>query len=372
MIRLFVLFISFVTFSFAFSPYDFNETNEINETINSTTTETIKEKTIFLSYEKSPKKIYIGEVFAIKVKAIIANEDFEEITSEFINNENMDVINKDAKWQWFSDNIFYNTFYMKVNDVTSRLPDIRLNIFLDDIKIDSSLLKAPNPNIIKLNGTNLYSNVIAKSLKIKKYKTSQFDDKSLIIVLEIEAEQSNLSNFHLKDVIRDGIDSSVENLPFYKIFYYAIIPNYQKKFEFTYFNSLTNKFEKFSLPIVIADDSISTQIDLNPAQSSLQIYKDSAYAIVAVALILLFLRRKKITYIVLLTLLIGLLVYDKNPLNSIKIESNTNIKILPTQKSTIFYTTNRTLYAQVLDKKNKYIKILLPNGKIGWIDDSEN
>lgn len=367
MIRLLVLLLSFVSLSFSFSLFDSNETNETNSS-----TISVKEKSIFLSYEKVPAKIYVGEVFEIKIKAIIANADFEEITSNFINQENIDIINPDAKWQWFSDNIFYNTYYIKVNDITSKLPNIKLNIHLDNSIIDSASLEAAQPNIIKLNGTSEFSNVIAKSLKIKKYKTSQFDDKSLIIVLEIEAEQSNLSNFSLKDVIRDGIDSSIDNLPFYKIFYYAIIPNYQKKFEFTYFNSVSNKFEKFSLPIVIADDTISTQIDLNPAQSSLQVYKDIAYAVITLILILLFIRRRKATYIVFLVLVIALFLYDKNPLNSIKIEKNTHIKILPTQKSTVFYKTNRTLYAQVLDKKNKYTKILLPNGKIGWIDDSKN
>ena len=365
MIKLLVLLFSFVSFSFSQNLYDLNETN-------SSALIPVKEKSIFLSYEKIPTKVYIGEIFSIKLKAIIANDDFEEITSQFTNYENIEIINPDAKWQWFSDNIFYNTFYIKANDVTSKLPNISLNIYLDDHKIDSSLIEAAKPNIIKLNGSNQFSHVIAKSLKIKKHKTSQFDDKNLIIVLEIEAEQSNLNNFHLKDVIRDGIDSSVNNLPFYKIFYYAIIPNHQKKFEFTFFNSITNKFEKLSIPIVVSDDKISTQIDLNPAQNNLQIYKDGAYLIFTIILILLFIRRKKITYIVFLVLLIGLFLYDKNPLNSVKIEANTHIKILPTQKSTIFYITNRTLYAQVLDKKNNYIKILLPNGKIGWIDDSKN
>jgi len=366
MIKLLVLLFSFVSFSFSQSVYDPNETNS------SAISTTIKEKTIFLSYEKIPKKVYVGEVFEVKVKAIIANADFEEISTEFTNEQNLSIINPDAKWQWFSDNIFYNTFYMKANNLTSKLPHITLNIYFRGNPIDNSLLKAATPSIIKLNGTNEFSNVIAKSLKIKKIKTSQFDDKSLIIVLEIEAEQSNLSDFSLKNVIRDGIDSSIDNLPFYKIFYYAIIPDYQKKFEFTYFNSLSNKFEKFSLPIVVTDDKISTQIDLNPAQSSLQIYIDGLYGIIAIILISLFIRRRKITYIVFLVVLISLFVYDKNPLNSIKIEQNTHIKILPTQKSTVFYITNRTLYAQVLDKKNKYTKVLLPNGKIGWIDDSKN
>lgn len=363
MIKFIVLLFSFVSFLFA------NPVNENNETNSSTI---FKAKSIFLSYEKSPTKVYVGEVFPIKIKAIVTNKDFEEITTTFSDSIGMDIINPDAKWQWFSDNIFYNTFYMKTNTIESQLPNITFNIHFNNTQIDSGILNASQPNIIQLNGTKEFSSVIAKSLKIKKHKTSQFDDKSLIIVLEIEAEQSNLGDFHLKDVIRDGIDSSDENLPFFKIFYYAIIPNYEKKFEFTYFNTQTNKFEKFSIPIIVDDDKVSTQIDLNPGESNLRIYKDATYGFIALILILLFMRRRKITYIIFFILLIVIFLYDKNPLNSIKIDENTNIKILPTDKSTVFYTTNRTLYAQELDTKDNYIKILLPNGKIGWIKDKND
>ena len=370
MLRLLVLLICPITFLFAEAIPDVNESNETNS---STTLAPIKKaQSIFLSYESTPEKVYVGELFAIKVKAIIANDDFEDITSSFKNYQNLKIINPDAKWQWFNDNIFYNTFYMKADDINAKLPSLTLNIYQDSIKIDSGILEAKTPSIIKLNGTKHFSRVIAKSLKIKKYKTTQFDDKSYIIVLEIEAEEANLNDFKLKWVTRDGIDSSSSNLPYFKIFYYAIIPDFTKEFIFTYFDRDTNKFEKITIPIVVTDDKISTQIDLNPAQSSLQIYKDSVYGIIALILIILFIRRRKMSYIIFLVLLVAFFIYDKNLFNSIKIDKGSQIKILPTKKSTIFYTTNRTLYAQKLDQKDNYIKILLPNGKIGWIDDSKN
>lgn len=366
--KIWVLLFCFTTIVFAQGFYDSNASTETN----GDTLAQPKAQSIFLSYEETPTTIYVGELFPIKVKAIIANDDFEEITSNFQNSQNLKIINPDAKWQWFSDNIFYNTFYMKADDISAKLPSIHLNIYQNSNKIDDGKLAEATPNIIKLNGTKEFSSVIAKSLKVKKYKTSQFDDKNLIIVLEIEAQEANLKDFNLKWVIRDGIDSSSDNLPYFKIYYYAIIPNFTKNFRFTYFNRTSNKFEKLSIPIVITDDKISTQIDLNPAQSSLQIYKDGAYGFMALILLILVIRRKKIVYVILLIILIALVAYDKNPLNSVKIDKGSNIKILPTKKSTIFYTTNRTLYAQQLDTKDDYIKILLPNGKIGWINDSKD
>lgn len=369
-----VLFISLISFSYAQSVFNTNEANitaNANETNSSTNLP--KLQSIFLSYEEIPQKVYVGEVFPIKVKAIIANDDFEELSTSLQDGEKIDILNPESKWQWFSDNIFYNTFYIKAKNTKSKLPNIQLNIYKNKQQTDSAIIEATHPSIIQLNGTKYFSNVIAQELKVKKYKTSQFDDKNYIVVLEIEAKQSNLEDFKLTWVTRDGIDSSVNNLPYYKIFYYAIIPNYIKKFDFTYFNSNKNQFDKISMPIMLSDDTVSTQIGLNPAESSIRIYKDFTYLICGLFLILLFIRRRKLIYIIVLILLVILFLYEKNPLNSIKIEKNTQIKILPTEKSTVFYTTNRILYAQKLDTKDEYIKILLPNGKIGWINNaSEN
>ena len=355
-----------------------NETNNSNvleiENNETNSSEIVKEhgQSIFLSYEDTPSTIYVGEIFPIKIKAIIANDDFEDIANDFNNSQELEVINKDSKWAWSSDNVFYNTFYMKANMTSAKLPDLNLTIYQDSAKLETQQLEAISPNIIQLKGTQYFSGVIAKSLKVKKSKTTNFDDKNFIVVLEIEAELANLNDFSLSWVVRDGIDSSRDNLPYFSIFYYAIVPNYTQNFKFNFFNRTTNKFENITMPIVLSDDKISTQIDLNPAESSLQVYKDITYGFIALMFIILFIKKRKKVYLVLLILLVALLIYDKNPFNSMKIAKGSQIKILPTQKSTIFYTTNRTLYVQKLDTKNDYIKILLPNGKIGWIDDSKN
>ncbi|MBL0687748.1 MAG: hypothetical protein JJV95_06620 [Sulfurospirillum sp.] len=363
-----LLLICFVSIVFAQTTYYNNESNETNTSEQNQP----KVQSIFLSYEEIPLKIYVGELFAVKIKAIIANDDFEKITSSFQDLQNIEIINSDAKWEQFSDNIFYNTFYMKVNSTSAKLPTFNLDIYQNSLKIDSEKLKAKPLNIIKLNGTKYFSKVIAKSMKIKQIKTTKFDDKNLIVVLEIEAEHANLSDFSLEWVIRDGIDSTHNNLPYFEIFYYAIVPNFTKDFIYTYFNSDTNEFEKNSIPIVIEDGTISTQINLNPAQNSFEMYKDGAYIAIILLFITLLIRKRKKRYIFLIFMLIGLYIYDKNPFDNIKIEKGSKIKILPTEKSTIFYVTDRTMHVQKLDSKDNYIKILLPSGKIGWLYVSKN
>lgn len=358
--NLLMLFFCFTTTLFAQSAYN---THKIGQT---------KAESIFLSYEKAPSKVFVGELFAVKLKAIIANSDFEKIVTSFQDLHNAEILNPDANWQRSSRNIFYNTFYFKANDTTAKLPSLSLSIHQNSYKIDSSTIEAITPSIIKLNKTKEFSGVIAEEFNVKKSRTTYFDDKNYIIVLEIEAKMANLNDFSLGWVIRDGIDSSNFDLPYVHIFYYAIIPSSTRELNFTYFDTTTNAFQKISLPIEVDEKKMSTHTDLNPAQSSLQIYKDMAYGVVALVLIALFARRRKAGYIIFLAILIGLFIYNKNPFNSIKIDKGSKVKILPTQGSTVFYITNRTLYGQKLGSRDEYIKVLLPDGKIGWIDDSKN
>ncbi|MBE0491981.1 MAG: hypothetical protein IBX44_07000 [Sulfurospirillum sp.] len=324
-------------------------------------------KSIFLSYEESPARIYAGGLFELKLKAIIAHDDFDDISTDFLADTNLTVLNKDAKWQWYSDNIFYNTFYFKLADEQTQLPRIKLNLLQNSQIIASEILERATIDIVTLKSDKLYSQVIAKDLKVIKYKTTQFNDKSYIVVLEIEAEYANLSDFHLSWVIKDGIDSSRENLISSKIFYYAIIPNHEKQFTFTYFDSNKQDFQKISLPVVLDDDSVSTQIDLNPKESGIQTYKNILYLVIVLFCTIVFLRRKKGIYLLIMILFIGVFLYEKAPINSVKLAPKTQVRILPTQNSTVFYTLDRAMYGEKLAKRKNYIKIILPNGKIGWI-----
>ncbi|MCF6172515.1 MAG: hypothetical protein L3J44_01805 [Campylobacteraceae bacterium] len=66
----------FIAFAFIFS-FLFGETRDNNK---SNTNDTIQTKQIiFLSYENVPQKVFVDQVFSIKVKAIITVNDFNEI-----------------------------------------------------------------------------------------------------------------------------------------------------------------------------------------------------------------------------------------------------------------------------------------------------
>ncbi len=345
----------FLIFTFVFA-------NDLN-----TTKPIANESIILLTYEKKPDRVYVGQIFKIKLKAVIATNDFDKITTDFEDAIDTKVLNPENSWKWYNDNIYYIEYYLKVTSSDAKLPNIVVKVLKKDKLVASSNLKAFAPEIIKLKKSANFSGVIAKNLKILKSKTTKFDKKSNILVLEIEGKEANLRDFSVDNCIKNGVDSYNLNLPFIKIFYFVILPNTQDSFKFSYFDLSKGKFENKIIPIEVSSEDISTQLELNPKDSKISLYKNVILVIVAFIALVIFFFRRKIVYIAIFILILIYLSVFYNPFDSIVIPQKTKIRILPTYNSTIFYVTDRKIVAQKLNTTKNYIKILLPNGKIGWI-----
>lgn len=328
-------------------------------------------KSIFLSHTDLPSKLYVGQVLALNVKAIVANSKFDDIITLFTESSSAEILNPDAKWQALGKSNYENTFFFKLKSASVKLPLLHVNLLAQGQPIESEILDIPQFNAIQLKKEPFFSNVIAQNLSVNKYKTTTFDSKNAIIVLEIEASQSNLRDFHLSAIAKNGVDSFSENNTNQKIYYYAIIPNYQKTFEFTYFDLPSNKFLKISLPVIIESEEVSTQLGLNPKESIFEFYKNIAYGVLAFIFLLAFLKRRSVIYFLLMAAFIALFILDKNPLNKVELKSNSTLMILPTEGSTVFFTNQKAMEVEKLAERRQYIKVLLPDGKIGWTS-SEN
>lgn len=323
-------------------------------------------KSLFVSYEGVPAKVYVGQIFPIKFKALIANKNFDEIAIQAQDNTNVEIINPNSKWESTEDKTYVNTYYFKVTSSSAVIPPLTISLLLNKEPIESQTLSLPRINSVQLKKDAFFCNVIADSLSVNKYKTTTFDDKSNITVLEIEALNSNLKDFALSTIPKNGIDSFSENAASQKIYYYAILPNYQKVFEFTYFDLPSNKFVKISLPVIAENDEVSTQIGLNPKESIFEFYKTVAYGTMAFVFFILFIRRRRIFYLILVLLFLTLFFLDKNPLNHVELKANSSVMILPTERSTVFFTNIKSVPVEKLGDRDDYVKILLPDGKIGW------
>lgn len=325
-------------------------------------------KSLFLSLENAPQKVYVGQIFPIKVKTIVAHTKIDDLKTTFSNLKNVDIINPDSPWESSANNTYYNTFYFKITQHTALLPTLSVALVQNQTLIESTALSLPIPTIIQLKKDALFSNVIANTLSVNKYKTTTFDAKNIITVLEIETTGANLKDFKLSEIAKSGIDSFSENGNSQKIYYYAVLPNYQKNFEFTYFDLPSNKFNKISLPLTIENEEVSTQLGLNPKESIFEFYKSIAYALAAFVFFFLFIFYRKWYFLLLSLLFLALYFWDQNPLNKVTLKTGSSMKILPMERSTIFYTSDKTLEVEKLGERETYIKILLPDGKIGWTE----
>ena len=323
-------------------------------------------KSIFLSHAELPSKLYVGQIFSLKVKAIVTNSRFDDIITLFNESASAEILNPDAKWQPLGNSSYENTFYFKLKSPSVKLPLLHVTLLSQGQNVESETLDVPSLHAVQLKKEPLFSNVIAQNLSVNKYKTTTFDAKNAIIVLEIEAIQANLRDFHLSAIAKNGVDSFSENSTSQKIYYYAIILNYQKTFEFTYFDLPSNKFLKISLPVIIENEEVSTQLGLNPKESIFEFYKNIAYGVLAFIFLLLFLRRRSVLYFLLMATFIALFILDKNPLNKVELKSSSTLMILPTEGSTVFFTNPKAIEVEKLAERQQYVKVLLPDGKIGW------
>ena len=327
----------------------------------------LKQKYLFPSYDKTPKKVYVNEVFPIKINLILGVKN-RKITTNFINGKNYKILNPNSKWIQKDDNSFENTFYFKLKSKESILPDIKISANITKSFIDSEILKKLDIDIIPLKKSELFSSVLAENLIVTNFKASKYDEHKNTVYLEIEATRSNLEDFNLSWVISNSIDiKNTKNVYEQKISYIATIHNSIRTFKFEYFDLKTNKIILLSFPIVVSDERLSTQIGLNPKESKYVLYKTIALIIFAFILILIYLKTKKIIYVIISILVLIYVAYEQVPVKNIAIKKGVSVTILPTKNSTVFYKTNRVLEAEILNERDNYIKVLLPNKKIGWI-----
>ncbi len=331
----------------------------------------IKVKNILLSYSDKPDKIYLLQHFPIHLKAIIPQTNIKAIQTDFIGGKDYKVINPDRPWEKTGENSYENTFYLKLLTKQAKLPNIKVSKQSQSGKVQSEVLKAFNSKIVSLRQDNLFCKILANSLDVHKHQERKYDEQSNIIVLELNATNGNLEDFHIPFASREGIDDIKTKGLNQKIYYFCIVSNSKKIFKFKYFNLLRNRFEIISFDIKPIDTTISTHTNLNPQKNKYIIYKMIALGILALLFLILYFKTKKIYYIALALVTIVFLFYTQVPIRKVTIRANVPLRILPMQNSTIFFRTNKPLNADILLKKERYTKVLLPNKKIGWIKNED-
>lgn len=327
-------------------------------------------KTLYLSYENIPKKVYKNQRFFVEIKALVTNSNFDYLTLTHIEGKNVDVLDDKLQWEKVANNQFKAKVYFKAYDGKFTMPkfvvtkvkgfEIVETAVLDTKEIDYSDIGVGNQN---------FSGVIASNLSIRAYKTKQYNNQEALTLVDIDAYDSNLENFYINGITEQGFSKlNDEDRPHQNLVYYFVTPVYEKKMVISYFDINTKKYVDVTIPLILQNELVSTQTDLNPNDSTFEKYKKIAIAVIFVIFIILsILKRKRYLYLITFILAIIAMIY-LTPYRSGIIKKDSYIYILPTRNSTIFFQTQENLKVDILEKKDNFIKVMGTEKKfIGWI-----
>ncbi|WP_457564604.1 hypothetical protein [Caminibacter sp.] len=219
--------------------------------------------------------------------------------------------------------------------------------------------------IKKLNAPKNFSGIYAYNFKILNPIASKYDKNKNILSFTIKCNQCNLNDFNLSSDQNLTLKNNTEAT------YYILLPKYQKKLDFYYFDLNTSSFKKVSIPVILKQHTISTQTNVNPEGSKFFTPINILILFLIAFGLIVFIVYQKIWILIFPLILSGFLIYQYVPKGKIVLAKNTKIQILPTPQSTVIYITPKKEKAEVLFKKDGYIKVKI-NNKIGWVKNENN
>ncbi|MDD5372535.1 MAG: hypothetical protein PHO62_03800 [Sulfurimonas sp.] len=328
-------------------------------------------KVIYLSYEKIPSRILKGEVFEVTIKTISTVKNFIDIKYELSNSKGLKLLTN-SPTRSVESKYYYETFYFIATSESAALPDFTATLIdKNNAHYATTTLAGEKLNVISLNPGKDFSNIVASSFEIVEHKTTSYDATRNIVVFVATATNCDISALKLHNVYKQGTESITESHLDSKIIYYAIIDKKVENLSFSYFNITKNKFITIDLPIVVNDDSVTTQSDLKPKDQSNEILKMSIAAIVAFLALVMLLWKKNYIYLVFVIIPLSYVLYVGVPSKEVCIKEGTKIYLLPVANGTIFETAKSKYNLQKEEEVKGWIKVQLENKKIGWVKNED-
>lgn len=346
-------------------PTEILEQNEINSLFSATTG---NETPLTLEMASVPSRLYMGEIFPLTIKLTPTEIASGDIEYTLQNDSGLRVFSQTPQRSVKDDGV-YDTFYFLVQASSIRLPDITATLTATGAV--SSTLTGNSLIATTLNPPATYANVLADSFKITNYKTTAYNQESNIVVFSALATRCDINAFSLPNVIKQGFESKSSSVGTSKMTYYAVIPNNATSFEFTIFNLSKNRYESVSIPIVVDDDTVSTQSDLSPTDARHTELKVGAAIVVLIVLSGLYYWSRRRAFLLTALLPLFYIAYTFFPNSDICIRKGAAIQILPITNGTVFDTTEEEKNFEAENQVGEFIKIRLGEDKVGWVNEKD-
>jgi hypothetical protein len=215
----------------------------------------------------------------------------------------------------------------------------------------------------KIENTPKFCNVFAEDLKILN-SISTLTDNNILLSFTIKTKNANLEDFNItKDENLTLINSNEAT-------YYVTLPKYAKNFTFYYFNTQDENFKKIEIPILLKEETISTQTDINPEEKNFFTPFHILILSIIAFFLIIFLIYQRIFILIIPIFLSVYLVLQIFPKGEKILKKDSPIRLLPTNNSTIFYKPPLDTKVKILNKTKNYTKIKIDK-KIGWVKNED-
>ena len=318
-----------------------------------------------LQFDTLPTHPYVGEIIAVPVKLTPVDIASGNIEYTLQNEEGIRIFSDTPRRSVKEDGV-YDTFYFLVQSPSIRLPDITAT--LSATGANSETLTGISLNATPLNPPSTFAKVLADKFEIVNYKTTPYNSESNVVIFTVKASRCNIGDFTIPNAIKQGFESKLPNVGESQMTYYAIIPNSEQNLNFSIFNLKKQRFESLVIPIIVDDDTVSTQSDLSPTDSAHTELKIGAAGVVGIILFGLFYWRRQKGYLYASAVPMFYIVYALLPNQNICVKKDASIYLLPINNGTIFETTAQEEHLEAEKEVGDFTKIHLTNDKVGWVN----
>lgn len=320
---------------------------------------------ISLKFDNLPSHPYIGEIIAVSIKLTPVDIASGNIEYTLQNEEGVRIFSDTPRRSVKEDGV-YDTFYFLVQSAAVRLPDITAT--LSATGRNSETLSGATLSATPLNPPSTFAKVLADSFEIVNYKTTPYNNESNVVIFTVKASRCNISDFSIPNAIKQGFESKLPNVGESQMTYYAIIPNTEQNLNFSFFNLQKQRYESLVIPIIVDDDTVSTQSDLSPTDARHTELKVGAAGVVSVILFGLFYWRRQKGYLYASVVPMFYIIIAILPNQNICVKKDASIYLLPIKNGTIFETTLQEEHLEAEKEVGDFTKIHLSNEKVGWVN----
>ena len=331
----------------------------------------IQQKVLYLNYVDVPERVFKGALFSLSVRVLSTEDHFDDIAYSFQGGTGYKLLTPQPERR-LDGRYYYDTFYFLATGSSLQTPELTASLRFSDFHESSpTTLPGEKIEVVTLNPPRDFANVIAESFQITDYKTTRYNRSSNIAVFSARATLSDIESLRLQGIEKQGIESVAPSYKEATITYYAVIPKKYEHLIFSYFNLKHERFEEVLIPIIVEDDSVSTQSDLKPTEHKHAKIKIAVAAAAGGISFLLFIFRRKIIYFVFVIIPAIYIAYAAVPIQYACIKAESPIYLLPMENGTTFEITSKRTSLEVQGKIEGFTKVKLENNKIGWVKNED-